>query len=122
MDGRSIIGSKTEVLRRAGFQSRPASNRGMDGIPNRRERYYTTYSYHTMRPNLWAEIRYRSDRIAAVLERKWLLSVILFAEIYLAITAFHALRRFWYDELFTFYMCRLPSMSAVWSGSEERRV
>ena len=66
--------------------------------------------------NLWANIRDRWDRLAAVLERKWLVFVVLFAEIYAVITALHAMRRFWYDELFTFYMCRLPSMSAVWAG------
>ena len=69
--------------------------------------------------NLWANIRDRWDRLAAVLERKWLVFVVLFAEIYAVITALHAMRRFWYDELFTFYMCRLPSMSAVWAALKD---
>ncbi len=68
---------------------------------------------------LWTRVQHRSDRIAAGLERKWLLFVILFADIYLFVTALHAMRRFWYDELFTFYMCRLPSMSAVWSALKD---
>src|SRR5579871_286765 len=67
-----------------------------------------------MLPRFWTIVRRRLDNISAVLERKWLLCVILFVEIYAVVTALHALRRFWYDELFTFYMCRLPSMSAVW--------
>jgi len=70
-----------------------------------------------MSPNL--RIRNRLDRIAATLERKWLLFVILFAEIYLVITALHAMRRFWYDELFTLYICQLPSMGAIWSALKE---
>jgi len=69
--------------------------------------------------NLRTRIRDRWDRIAAALERKWLVSVILFAEVYAVITALHAMRRFWYDELFTFYMCRLPNMSAVWSALKD---
>jgi len=31
----------------------------------------------------------------------------------------HAMRRFWFDELFTFYMCRLPSMSALWTALKD---
>ncbi len=60
-----------------------------------------------------------ADRIATAVERKWLFFVILFAEIYLVITALHGMRRFWYDELFTFYMCRLPSISAVWAAIKD---
>lgn len=56
------------------------------------------------------------DRIAAVIEKKRTLFVALFVEVYLIVTAMHAMRRFWYDELFTFYMCQLPSMSAVWAA------
>jgi hypothetical protein len=59
------------------------------------------------------------DRIAAALERKWLLFVILFAELYLVITALHGMRRFWYDELFTAYMCRLPNMSAIFRALKD---
>jgi hypothetical protein len=59
------------------------------------------------------------DRVAATFERKWLLFVILFSEIYLVVTALHGLRRFWYDELFTAYMCRLPGMGAIWSALKQ---
>jgi hypothetical protein len=72
-----------------------------------------------MSPNPWTRIRLHWDRIAAALERKWLLFVILFAEIYLVITALHGMRRFWYDELFTFYVCRLPSMRAIWAALKD---
>jgi hypothetical protein len=58
----------------------------------------------------------RAGSAAAVLEKKWLLFILIFAEVYLAITTLHALRRFWYDELFTYYMTQLPSMRAVWSA------
>jgi hypothetical protein len=63
--------------------------------------------------------RGRWKRIADALERKWVLCVGLFVEIYLLVTALHGLRRFWYDELFTFYVCRLPGMGAVWAALKE---
>src|ERR1035438_3090715 len=72
-----------------------------------------------MLSRFWTIVPRRLDRIAALLERKWLLCVLLFAQIYLVLTALHGMRRFWYDELFTFYMCRLPSMSAVWSALKD---
>jgi hypothetical protein len=62
------------------------------------------------------KLRCRFDRFAVSIEKGWLLFIMLFAQIYFVITALHGLRRFWYDELFTFYMCRLPSMGAVWSA------
>ena len=63
--------------------------------------------------------RGRLERIADTLDRKWLLFAILFAEAYLVVTAIHGMRRFWYDELFTFYMCRLPGMGAIWKALKE---
>jgi hypothetical protein len=73
----------------------------------------------TMLSRFWTRVQRRTDGIAAVLEKRWPLCVILFAEIYVVITALHAMRRFWYDELFTFYICRLPSMSVIWSALKE---
>ena len=91
----------------------------MDGDLSAGAKDITLPYSHTMIVNLWTGIRERSDRIAAALERKWLVFIILFAEVYAVITALHGMRRFWYDELFTFYMCRLPNMSAVWSALKD---
>lgn len=61
----------------------------------------------------------RAEAAAAVLEKKWVLITLVLTEVYLAITILHSLRRFWYDELFTYYMTQLPSMSAIWSALKE---
>jgi len=35
---------------------------------------------------------------------------------YFFVTAAHGLRSFWYDELYTFYIAKLPSISAAWAA------
>jgi hypothetical protein len=76
----------------------------------------TLDTYHN-RP--WKSLKGRAEAAAAVLEKQWLLCTLVFVEVYLAITILHSLRRFWYDELFTYYVTQLPSMSAVWSALKE---
>ncbi|HWZ31313.1 MAG TPA: glycosyltransferase family 39 protein [Bryobacteraceae bacterium] len=56
------------------------------------------------------------DYVATQIESKRVLFFVVFANMYLLVTALQAQRRLWYDELFTFYMCQLPSMSTVWSA------
>jgi predicted membrane-bound mannosyltransferase len=73
----------------------------------------------TTRQRPWEGLEARAEAAAAVLEKKWLLITLVFVEAYLAITILHGLRRFWYDELFTYYMTQLPSMSAVWSALKD---
>ncbi len=74
----------------------------------------TTVDTYRSRPS--KSLEGRAEAVATALEKKWLLVTLIFAEVYLAITILHALRRFWYDELFTYYMTQLPSMSKVWSA------
>jgi len=59
------------------------------------------------------------DGMGATLEREWFLCLVPIACVYPLITAIAAHRPFWFDELFTFYMTRLPSMSAVWAALKD---
>ena len=59
------------------------------------------------------------DGAAAAMERQWFVYLFLIADVYFLVTASSARRPFWYDELFTFYMTRLPSMSAVWTALKD---
>lgn len=67
----------------------------------------------------WAKLLDLADRAAAALEAKWFLFIFIFADVYLLVTAIYAQRPMWFDELFTFYMCQLPSMSAVWAALKD---
>src|ERR1700680_5005875 len=41
----------------------------------------------------------------------------VFSVLYFIITSFHAARKlFWYDELFTWYMCALPNLHSIWAA------
>lgn len=51
--------------------------------------------------------------LGSCLERRPRYFLTLFALVYSVVTLAHAQRRFWYDELFTYYICRLPHMSDV---------
>ena len=59
------------------------------------------------------------DAVGAAMEQEWFLCLIPIAYIYALVTALVAHRPFWFDELFTFYITRLPSMSAVWSALKD---
>jgi hypothetical protein len=51
------------------------------------------------------------------LERRKYLFLILFSIVYFLATGYRASRKlFWFDELFTIYLSRLPDMSSVWSA------
>lgn len=53
------------------------------------------------------------DRLASSLERKPVLFLAPFLVMYAIVTLAHAQRRFWYDEFFTYYICRLPHLSDI---------
>jgi len=53
------------------------------------------------------------------MEAEWFLYLFLIADVYVLCTALASHQPFWFDELFTFYMTRLPSMSAVWAALKD---
>ena len=57
------------------------------------------------------------DRAAAALDRYQYLVLLLFSCGYFLTTCYCASRKlFWFDELFTVYLSRLPSLSSLWSA------
>ncbi len=64
-------------------------------------------------------IRNRAERAAAKLEAKWFVYIFVFTGVYALWTALAARRPMWFDELCTYYMCGLPSMSVVWSALKD---
>jgi len=73
----------------------------------------------TTKRRTWERLASPAEAVAAALEKKWLLLALVFGEVYLAITILHSLRRFWYDELFTYYMTRLPGFGVLWTALKE---
>ena len=64
-----------------------------------------------------AKVLLRSaDRVADSIEQNPGFFLALFLFFYTIITLAYATRRFWYDELFTYYLCRLPSFSSIWAA------
>lgn len=58
-----------------------------------------------------------AEEAIAALERGRYFYLILFSILFAAMTALRALAKpFWYDELFTFYMSRLPSTASIWAA------
>jgi hypothetical protein len=61
-----------------------------------------------------------ADRIAEVLRRRQYIVLFLFSSLYLLTTCYRASRKlFWFDELFTVYVSRLPDMASVWSALKQ---
>ena len=55
------------------------------------------------------------DRLSSILTQHKYLFLALFSAVYFADTLYHASRRlFWYDELFSVYLTRVPSLAALW--------
>src|SRR5258708_29735699 len=56
-------------------------------------------------------------RFSNVLERRKYLLLALFCLVYGCLTAYRAsMKLFWFDELFTVYLSRLPDLNALWSA------
>ena len=53
------------------------------------------------------------------IEQQWSEILLLFTILYSVVTVFHAVRRFWYDELFTYYTARLPDLHAIWASIKD---
>jgi hypothetical protein len=61
-----------------------------------------------------------ADRLADGLRRQKYIVLFLFSSLYLLATCFRACRKlFWFDELFTVYVSRLPDMASVWSALKQ---
>ena len=59
----------------------------------------------------------RLDWLGQALTEHQLLVVTAFSILYFGAVAFQAARRlFWYDELFTVYICKLPDLRAIWAA------
>ncbi len=57
------------------------------------------------------------DWFSDVLERRSPIFLALFGLVYLVVTLFRArMRAMWFDEFFTYYLSRLPTMAEVWSA------
>lgn len=72
-----------------------------------------------LRKRSWLRLAGMLDGVAAAMEREWFIYLFLIADIYALIAASSARRPYWFDELFTLYMSRLPSMSAVWAALKD---
>jgi len=59
------------------------------------------------------------QQFSAQIERQCSEVLLLFTILYLVVTFFHGGRRFWYDELFTFYMARLPDLQTIWAALKD---
>jgi hypothetical protein len=61
--------------------------------------------------------RFAADRVAETLARYSYVVLALASAGYFAITCYRAHRRlFWFDEIFTFYIARLPNLGAIWEA------
>src|ERR1035437_2017591 len=61
-----------------------------------------------------------ADRIADGLRRRKYVVLFLFSALYLLATCFRASRKlFWFDELFTLRVSRLPDMASVWNALKQ---
>jgi hypothetical protein len=61
-----------------------------------------------------------ADRAADALRRHKYLVLFLFSILYLLATCFRASQKlFWFDEIFTVYMSRLPDMASVWGALKQ---
>jgi hypothetical protein len=61
-----------------------------------------------------------AERIAEALSRRKYLVLVLFSGLYFAATCFRAHQKlFWFDELFTVYLSRLPDMASVWGALKQ---
>jgi hypothetical protein len=61
-----------------------------------------------------------ADRAADGLRRHKYLILIFFSSLYVLATFYRASRKlFWFDELFTVYISRLPDMASVWSALKQ---
>lgn len=61
-----------------------------------------------------------ADWIANWLGRQKYLILFLFSSLYLLTTCYRAYRKlFWFDELFTVYISRMPDMASVWSALKQ---
>jgi hypothetical protein len=56
------------------------------------------------------------ERVGHALEAHPGRFLFVFVLVYSLVTVAHAKRRFWYDELFTVYLCRLPHFSDIWAA------
>src|ERR1039458_10781398 len=66
------------------------------------------------------DISASADRIADGLRRRKYVVLFLFSVLYLLATCFRASRKlFWFDELFTLYISRLPDMASVWNALKQ---
>ena len=65
-------------------------------------------------------IRSLAETLATHLEAGRDFFLISFSILFISVTSLHALSKpLWYDELFTLYMSRLPSMEAIWSALKD---
>ena len=55
-------------------------------------------------------------KVAEDQQKNQLVWFVLIGLLYLIATALNAVRKFWFDELFTFYIARLPNMATVWKA------
>ena len=60
-------------------------------------------------------IRLTAERLAAVVNRYWYVLAVLLTIGYFSDTLFRAARKlYWFDELFTLYIARLPDFKSQW--------
>jgi hypothetical protein len=67
-------------------------------------------------PSVSGRLERALDNLAAFLLAERALVIALVLGAYCIVTALRATRPFWYDELYTVYMCRLPDMSRIWAA------
>ena len=68
------------------------------------------------RPRYWFRLLRFAAALALNMERQWFIWLFVIADAYLVMTLLSAQRPFWFDELFTLYMTRLPDMATVWAA------
>lgn len=54
------------------------------------------------------------EKIGEALARRYRAMLVLFVSSFLLFTTLKSLRRFWYDELFTYYIAKQPGLKGIW--------
>ena len=60
-----------------------------------------------------------ANQLGNAMDREKSAILVCITLVYIAITSLYAMRRLWFDEVYTDYMCRLPDLAAVWSALKE---
>jgi hypothetical protein len=72
-------------------------------------------------PGRWGrEVSASADRMAERMRRGKYVILFLFSILYFAVTCFRASQKlFWFDELFTLYLSRLPDLGSLWGALKQ---